>query len=181
MAWELSINTSGPEYLQGGHRLARVFRQRAGLGNRPLLDFVRVLREWGVVLDQAIPTALFRTAVCAPSRGIAHLMLSSTDPRMEHLTANRFALAAALGRLLWAALLRTVTSPVGAAHGDYSRLTQSRRANAFAAELLLPSEAVRAALRPNAGADEVTDLAEMYGISRSAIKGTFTIRFSCRR
>jgi hypothetical protein len=164
-----NVSVTEPVYEQGYH-LARLLRTRLGLGTGPIIDFAtRVLNDLDVVLDSPRETRLFRTAVCAPPRGKAHILRSSSDPHMGHLTAARFAIAAALGRLLWSASVPE-DRPVCAAHGDYARLIQTRRANAFAAELLLPSAAVESRLGPLPTDDQIADLAERYGISRSAAR-----------
>lgn len=142
-----------------------------GIGERPILDFDKLLGDLDIIVKDPRDTNLFRTAVCAPSRGHASILRSASDPRMQTNHGNRFAIAAAVGRLFWAAAghARTV-APICAAHGDYSRYSETRRANAFAAELLLPMQTLRKALGEKATADQVATLAEDYGMSRAAAR-----------
>lgn len=76
------------------------------------------------------------------------------------MAARRVALATAFGRLLFDARGKAW----GAAYGDHSRVLETRRAGAFAAELLAPSEIV-----PEYASDPQR-LAEDYGISLAAAR-----------
>ena len=53
------------------------------------------------------------------------------------------------------------------AQGDHALLSESRRANAFAANLLLPREVIEGARLTGS---ELVNLAESYGISYSAVR-----------
>jgi hypothetical protein len=84
---------------------------------------------------------------------------------MQSYTASRFAAASAFGRLLWQARIPGQDLLCGA-QGDHAMLSQSRRANAFAAEFLLPATAIEGGLSEQV----VYSLAEQYGISSTAAR-----------
>ena len=80
---------------------------------------------------------MFRVAVCGSKSGQPCIIPSARDARMKTTTGYRFGVMAGLGRLLWEGR-RVQSQPIVGAQGDYSVFTDGRRANAFAAELLLP-------------------------------------------
>ena len=144
----------GPPFRQGYDLARKVRRELLNEPLAPLADLASTLGDLGVAVRDGAPTPAFRTAVAALEDGTAIMWTSPDDPRVSSVARTRFAQAAALGRLL--------TSPCrAAAHGPYARLRETQRANAFAAELLLPSEA----LDPCVNLDRIV---EAYGISRSA-------------
>lgn len=146
-----------------GYRLAARLREHLGLGNRPVTDVSGVLTRLGIGLHQPLATAMFRTAVVASANGRTALLQGTEDPHMQTVAGSRFALCAAVGR----ALARPSTNghAFGAAHGVNSRLIETRRANAFAAEFLLPT----GALKPYRDSDQVpSEVFEDFGISSSA-------------
>jgi hypothetical protein len=156
-----SISTDRPVYAQG-YQLARLVRRKMNLGDGPIVSHARILKRLDVTEEDACNTALFRAAVCAPSKGLAHIIPSSADARLESPSAYRFAMIVALGRLLWQS--RISTGPVCLAHGDHAMLIESRRARAFAAEFLLPREAIEG-MSP--GSEELSKVAVRYGVSRT--------------
>jgi hypothetical protein len=142
-----------------GYRLAQATRQRLGLSHDPLPDPVLedVLRRFGISVRDAHTRGLFRGAVWPTSRG-ATLVWADDDPRHSGPEARRFTIAAVFGR----ALAMGTGDTGAAAHGQQSRWRPTQLANAFAAEFLLPVQAVR-----NASGD-VEQLRRHYGISRAA-------------
>ncbi|MCK5801162.1 MAG: hypothetical protein KAI47_28435 [Deltaproteobacteria bacterium] len=139
-----------------GYELAA--QARAFLGNQaePVSDLPSTLREFDVELRD-VPSNSFFSAVFSHGAG-ASILAVGTSPRKFGIAPTRFAIAAALGRLL---AERTTDGPFGAAHSSQSRWINTQRANAFAAEFLLPVEAI--------GVDSsVETLCDAYGISRSA-------------
>lgn len=154
---------------QQGYELAAIVRDELGLGKQPILEMSSLLNRLDVRLDDPVPTNLFRTAILGPQMGEAHLLRSSQNPRMNKLPSARFAVFAALGRLLWSQGAGAGTM-VSGAHGDYSRLLQTQRANAFAAEFLLPEAALAARSKRQLSEAEILDLAEEYTVSRSAAR-----------
>jgi hypothetical protein len=160
---QATISPQQPDFEQGW-KLARVVRGRLGIGIKPIKKLKSILDPLDVELQDSKETPLFRAAVCARRQGRAHIIPSSLDPRMESPSAYRFAVVSALGRLLWESRI-TGSKPICAAQGDHAMLSQSRRANAFAAEFLLPSEAIQG-LGPHN--PELWRTAETYEISHSA-------------
>ncbi len=160
-----SVSMSMPEFAQG-YQLARLVRQKMSLEEKPIRDLSKTLERLDVKLEDDFDSSLFRVAVCAPSHGRAHIVPSSMDERMRTPTASRFAIASALGRLIWQSRL-SASKPICAAQGDYAMLSQSRRANAFAAEFLLPREAI---LGVSPDSPELWNLAARYGISPPAAR-----------
>jgi hypothetical protein len=151
-----------------GYRLARQARSALGLPTQPLLRLDEAFEEFDARL--ALPTEQdwYRTAVIAGPGATAHVIGSDRDPRMSRDEGRRFAQAAALGRLL-AHGQGSADTGFAAAHGDHARLLETRRANAFAAEFLLPSAAIVCSASANGGDDQGVICRE-YGISQSAAR-----------
>lgn len=145
---------------QQGYQLANRAREYLGEHDKPLLDLGEVLMEFGVSLQAFEAGGLFRSAAITRSGNAASVLYDNKDSRFGSVNPSRFAIAVSFGRLLADAKVGT---PFGAAFGSQARWIQSQRANAFAAELLLP----KAALQKNA---DVETLCDEYGISRSAAK-----------
>jgi hypothetical protein len=160
-----SISTNQPYFAQG-YDLARSVRQTLGLGTRPIEDLSRLLARLDIQLEDACQTSLFRVAVCAPTRGSAHIIPSTLDQEVGSYASSRFAIASALGRLLWQSKFQA-GRPICVAQGDQAMVTQSRRANAFAAEFLLPGEVI---LQQDPHNPQIGRLSETYGLSRYATK-----------
>jgi len=160
-----SVDVSQPDYRQG-YELARLARKRLGIADRPIRDLSEVLGRFGVNLEKECQSPLFRVAVCASKNAGAHIVPSSNDSRMRNIPGFRFGVSSGLGRLLWQGRSNP-SQPICAAQGDHAMISQSRRANAFAAELLLPGEVIRG-LNPQS--QEFLDRVEAYGVSRSAAR-----------
>ena len=158
------ISTNQPDFAQG-YRLASLVREKLGLEDRPIHDFISVLDDLEVNLEQGCDTAMFRTAAFALPGQRAHIVPSIESSMALTHSASRFANLSALGRLLWRS--RRQRPRVCVAQGDHALLSESRRANAFAANLLLPQEVVRGVRLTT---DELADLADRYGISYPAAK-----------
>jgi hypothetical protein len=161
------VDTARPLHEQG-YLLARRVRKLLGRETEPFVDLRAVLAELDIRTTDPLPIDGFRTAVVGQRRGSARIMQSSHDPRMESVAGCRFALSAALGRLVSSAGVNGAAA-FGAAHGDSSRIWETRRANAFAAEFILPADALRKRF-PSRTLNSVvnSDLSEEYGISRQA-------------
>lgn len=159
------VDISRPLFEQG-YVLAREVRKRLGRRYEPLVNLGGALAELEVETLDPVPIDGFRTAVIAGRRAAAAIVPSSNHPRMEGVAGFRFAVAAALGRLVAAAHTQ---ANIGAAHGESARALETRRANAFAAEFLLPREALRRHAETSSVEELVSsDLCDEYGISRSA-------------
>jgi hypothetical protein len=154
-----------PDYEQGYH-LARYVRSVLDLGDSPIRNLGAFLKRMDVVLQDYRDTSLFRAAVFAPRRRTAHIVPSSRSERMRSHLPARFAVASALGRLLWESRSEGNT-PICAAQGGHAMISQSRRANSFAAELILPATVVRG-VDPHS--PELATIAETYQISHRAAK-----------
>jgi hypothetical protein len=148
-----------PPYREG-YRAAQEVRAARRLGDEPLTDarFRELLRGLGVEAAGVDAGGLFRSAVWSRGNG-ALLAWAKDDPRFSGPVPRRFSIAAALGRYLAVA---ERGRPMGAAHGPQARWRPTQFANAFAAELLLPTQAI---LRSGASAAE---LARKFRISRTA-------------
>lgn len=140
----------GPAYAQG-YGLARKVRKDLGLGTDPIQRMDVLLSQVGVRDMEAPSFGLFRSASCIRERTAT--IVVSRD--IFGVVPRRVALAASFGRLLFEGRGKAW----GAAVGENSRWEETRRANAFAAELLAPASVV-----PKY-ADAPERLAEDYGIS----------------
>lgn len=144
-----------------GYQLAKRVRTQLGAPKEPLNDLRRVLEECAVDVREVESRGLYRSAAVALQGGYATVLQATDDERNQGVAPARFAIAAAFGRLIADAPLPLQRQAAfGAAQSDQSRWMAAQRANAFAAELLLPAEALP-------GRD-LQDLCETYGISRSA-------------
>ena len=101
---------------QRGYRLADQARAFLGLGARPLEDLREVLDGFDVALKPFHGPPLFRTAGVVSTQGRASVYYSQGE---WGFTPTRFAVAAALGRLL--ADGPSITGAFGCAHGRQSR------------------------------------------------------------
>jgi hypothetical protein len=140
-----------------GYRLAKRARRALSNEDGPVVDLTNALAVFDLTVREfAYP--LFRSAVVTSPQGAA-TMLVARDPD-RGVAPTRFAMAAALGRLLAEG---RPGQPLGAAHGEQSRWIQTQRANAFAAEFLLPTPALS---RPG----DLEAKCDQYGISRTAAR-----------
>jgi hypothetical protein len=154
-----AVDWALPPYREG-YRLAQEVRSRLKLGEAPLdaRKLSSMMRELHVEPRPAQAMGLFRSA-CWTTREGAVLMWADDDAALATPPPRRFAIAAALGRLLSAPAEERM---IGVAHGAQARYRPTQLANAFAAELLLPVQAIQ---RSRGSTDA---LAKRYGISRSA-------------
>lgn len=137
-----------------GYELATRAREFLGNTTEPIIDFSATLTRFGVEVRD-LSTSSFASAIFARADGPGILAVSTQQSR--GVAPTRFAIAAALGRFL---AERIAGKPFGAAHSGQSRWLATQRANAFAAEFLLPASAI--------GMSVISDLCDSYGISRSA-------------
>jgi hypothetical protein len=151
-------HSSGPPY-ERGYRLAESARRHLREPDAPLTDLRHVLEELGVQVRVHDGTPLFRSACIRGRDGAPAVLVAKRHPFNASVAGNRFATAAALGRLLAGG--HAAGRAFGAAHGSQARWRATQEANAFAAELLLPLPALRSC-------GSVEQLSERYGISRTA-------------
>lgn len=156
----------GLDYQQG-YRLAQVVRGNFQLGTRPIKEMVSVLNRGGLAMEPEVGTTLFRCLAVPHSDGTRSMVVSSTDSRASTPNGHRFALAATFGRTVWDQAIGLSRSRA-LAHGDFARISCSRRANAFAAELLLPREVFQLRLGNTATHVQIQELAEEFGMASSA-------------
>lgn len=146
----------GRPYEQG-YALAAEVRSYLGNESGPIIELYRTIVErFGINFEQP-RTRAFASACFARESGGAMIALSAQQAEWG-VAPSRFAVAAALGRLLGE---RIAGKPFGAAHSGQSRWINTQKANAFAAELLLPAKAFTTSA-------DVSGLCDAYGISRSA-------------
>jgi len=166
-AWQMlkkvKIPFDEPDFMQG-YALAKEARRQLQLDSRPITDVAETLRRLDVNLEKGRSTPLYRAAALAIEGQRAHIVPSLSGSHARRPPVQNFAVASALGRVLWDA-----RDPdkwlICVAQGDYSLSSESPRANAFAAEFLLPGRVVRG-LRP--GSSELREKAERYGVSEVA-------------
>jgi len=167
-AWQTIVSepipTNQADYAQG-YQLARLVRDRMNLGKRPIGDLSRILDRLGIGLEEGVDTLMFRVAACATGGGRAHI-ISAADDSDRNVARLRFGITSTLGRLLWQSHIPE-GKPLCVAQGVHSMISQSRRANAFAAEFLLPGAAIEG---PITETNQVYQLSEKYGISATAAR-----------
>jgi hypothetical protein len=160
-AWQLVRPAAGEHMLppyERGYRLARRTRDFLKARSKPLVDLIGALSQLNVNVQPVSGPPLFRSAAVAGHEGQSTVLYIEDHPRFRGLAPTRFSIAAGLGRLLAEG---APTAAYGGALGSQSRVQATQQANAFAAELLLPLEALRET-------DDLTVLSEEYGISRVA-------------
>ena len=155
-----------PDYQQG-YRLAQVARGIFQLGTRPIKEIVSVLNKGGLTVETEVDSKLFRCLAIPHNDGTRSVVVSSSDARASTPNGYRFALAATFGRTVWDQATGFSRSRA-LAHGDFARISCSRRANAFAAELLLPREVFQLRLGNTATHAQIQELAEEFGMASSA-------------
>lgn len=143
-----------------GYRFAARARAHLNMIDEPILDMASALGRFGLGIIPIAARQLFRSAVVSAG-GESRVLYATDSPDFSGVAPTRFAVAAALGRFL-SDRGASGAGVFGAAHGTHSRWLQTKLANAFAAEFLLPVQAMRKR-GPNSDL-----LCDEYGISRSA-------------
>jgi hypothetical protein len=155
------VETLHGEYMlppfERGYRRAERVRDILRLGDSPI-DFRDILEDLGIALRRDMGSALYQTAYIVVESSAAEISLCTSHPKSQWLMPQRFSIAAALGGIF---ANRIQTKAYGGATSSQARWILSQESNAFAAMLLLPSEAIDSGL----GIDE---LVEKYGIAKSA-------------
>lgn len=130
-------NSNSPE--SAGHEAAKVIRSQMGFNGTPIPDMAAVVERVGVTLadvDMDLNGARMVAGYRSHGGAVAMLLRSKST---EVDWGRRFEQARALGRLLTDPMRG---SALGAASSPYSSELRRRRSGAFAAELLLPEEAL---------------------------------------
>jgi hypothetical protein len=150
------VDRSLPPFLTG-YQMASRLREALDLRDNPIVELSGMLHDkLGISVGPIESHGMFRSAVVASTSG-GRIWYAKDNPRFIGLPPVRFAVAAALGRLVASSSPRSF----GAAHGSQSRVRETQTANAFAAELLLPGRVAAACL-------DIAAVAQEYGISRTA-------------
>ncbi|MCC7383742.1 MAG: ImmA/IrrE family metallo-endopeptidase [Deltaproteobacteria bacterium] len=127
---------------QEGYEAARAIRAALACNGQPIADMPGLLDRFGVAHSSGRTTSLGeRSIVVGIDHGRAAARVLDT-PRTETVWGRRFEEARALGHLLLNPLRG---GALGAASTNYAQERRRRRSGAFAAELLLPSEALEQA------------------------------------
>jgi hypothetical protein len=154
-----AIDGALPAYAQG-YALATRAREFLGIRAKPFLDLSNIFGFMGIPLAACSGVSgLLRAAVTSDPEGRARMLYDDDFSKSAGVLPTRFSISAVLGRLL----AEFSGGYLGAAHGSASRWEQTQRANAFAAEFLLPRAALDA-LDPN----DLDHITHVYGISKSA-------------
>lgn len=125
-----------------GYQAARAVRAELGCNGEPISDLQRLFDHFGVALTFGTTHSVGeRLVVAGLDKGRAAARVLKT-PRTGTDWGRRFEEARALGHLLLNPLRG---GSVGAASSDYAQEWRRRRSGAFAAELLLPSDALEQA------------------------------------
>ena len=122
-----------------GYLAARAVRDHLGLDGEPIDDVDENLRELGAeVFDSGVECLQERMLVGA-RQGLGAAVVINRTPRTETPWGRRFESARGLGHLLMDSYREDA---LGAASTTFGQPWARRRSGAFAAELLLPSEAL---------------------------------------
>jgi Zn-dependent peptidase ImmA (M78 family) len=130
---------SGGHAESAGHQAARAVRYHLGLDGKPIDDVEEQLKELGAeVIDSGVECLRERMLV-GSRQGLGAAVVINRTPRTETPWGRRFESARALGHLLMDSYREDA---LGAASTTFAEPWARRRSGAFAAELLLPSEAL---------------------------------------
>lgn len=134
-----SVRTpSDPE--TSGYRVARDIRDYLDLEGYPIGDVDAQLREFGVNLIDSDVECAHERMLAGLRRGAGAAVIINRTPRTTTPWGRRFESVRALGHLLMDTYRQ---DKLGAASTAFAQPWAQRRARAFAAEFLLPSEALR--------------------------------------
>ena len=153
---------SGPE--RSGYLAAQGLRDHLGLNGQPIEDVDGQLREFGVNLIDSDVECTQERMLAGSRRGCGAAAVINRTPRTSTLWGRRFESVRALGHLLMDPYRRDA---LGAASTAFAQPWTRRRAGAFAAEFLLPSEALREeahALDSYAQPERFQRVLERYGV-----------------
>ncbi|MDE0446327.1 MAG: ImmA/IrrE family metallo-endopeptidase [Spirochaetaceae bacterium] len=130
---------SGDRAESSGHHAASVVRHHLGLDGKPIEDVEERLRELGAeVIDSGVECLRERMLV-GFRQGLGAVVVINRTPRTEAPWGRRFESARALGHLLMDSFREDT---LGAASSTFAQPWTRRRSGAFAAELLLPEQAL---------------------------------------
>ena len=154
---------------EAGQLAAREIRRVASLDGAPIPELDPFVREAGLSLVDGGVESRHDLMIVSCRAGGSAVAAVLGSPRTATPWGARFQKARALAHVL---LDADRHGTVGAASGPFSQGSRSRRANAFAAELLLPDSALAAkggnALDAVADEERFRELLEEYGIGARA-------------
>lgn len=159
-------NLKSPLRYEQGYEMARHYRRESGNIDRPIEDLENMIEKSGVGLMQDLDIG-FRSAGARNWPGKPMIITSAREERNKTFEGKRFAVASALGRMLFEEISDPDCTAGIHVIGDYCRYAPMARASAFAAELILPSEVFSRESR-YWSLDDIKILAGDYGISVSA-------------
>lgn len=152
-----------------GYALALWFRERLNLGLGKV-DPASILEGWGVgLVEIQIDPAICAVAVWGRKHGPAIILNTTSPARSSGAKGRRATLAHEICHLIYD---RQRSLPVADVLGGYGPQFAEKRANAFAAEFLLPrSVAAQAVQSSQDGIIKVsTRLEKKYGVSREIVR-----------
>ena len=138
LAFEAVRPASDPE--TSGYLAAQALRDHLNLNGGPIDDVDTQLREFGVNLVESEVECTHERMLAGSRRGIGAAVIINRTPRTVTPWGRRFESVRALGHLLMDPYRRDT---LGAASTAFAQPWSRRRAGTFAAEFLLPSEALK--------------------------------------
>ena len=166
LAFDAVRPASDPE--TSGYLAAQGLRDHLNLNGQPIDDVDRQLREFGVSLVDSEVECTQERMLAGSRRGIGAAVVINRTPRTATPWGRRFESVRALGHLLMEPYRQDT---LGAASTAFAQPWARRRAGAFAAEFLLPSEALRGdapALDSYAQPERFEGILERYGVGAQA-------------
>lgn len=153
---------SKPE--ESGYLAAQGLRDHLALDGQPIRDVDAQLREFGVKLIDSDVECTQEPMLAGSRRGIGAAAVINRTPRTATRWGRRFESVRALGHLLMDPYRRDT---LGAASTGFAQPWARRRAGTFAAEFLLPSEALQGdagALDSYARPEQFEQVLTRYGV-----------------
>ena len=138
LAFDAVRPASDPE--TSGYLAAQGLRDRLGLNGQPIDDVEGQLKEFGVKIIESDVECTRERMLAGSRRGCGAAAVINQTPRTSTPWGKRFEAARALGHLLMDPYRQDT---LGAASTAFAQPWARRRAGTFAAEFLLPSEALR--------------------------------------
>ena len=166
LAFDAMRPASDPE--TSGYLAAQGLRDHLGLNGQPIDDVDGQLREFGVNLIDSDVECTQERMLAGSRRGIGAAAIVNRTPRTSTHWGRRFESVRALGHLL---LDPYRQDALGAASTAFAQPSARRRAGTFAAEFLLPSEALREDARgldSYAEPERFEQVLERYGVGAQA-------------
>jgi uncharacterized protein DUF955 len=161
----LDATGSASSEIEAGQLAARAVREALDLDGQPIADVAELAMRCGLQHEHTGLSSLHDRMVVGLRENGSLASRTLISARTEQEWARRFETARALGHVL---LDRLRSGSIGAASGTFAQGIRQRRSGVFAAELLLPGEAMAAA--SGGGLDAIAEtnvfasLLERYGV-----------------